>query len=374
MSRIHLGVLLAISGCEDLGNVLPTGTYDPSEHWTVVPHPCVGNRTDAMLVEDGGETVWVGCGTTNPGTGLYVSTNAGSTWGPYEETTPVAGFFSSWRVDDLSRGADGLLYVAGRDTNSSARVVSVTPAGEIVEVLTGSGQLWNQMEVGTFRMTLGGERVAESLTGTDTAYQAANAPGFSNGGEWWTSGSGGQILDLEVFGEDLYGVGSTIGQPPVVYLPPAEGRVGWQMTPVVLAEGVFGYDGELWDVHVDGTGPGGIVVAGVNQDDDYGVVYVSGTNPYIPSDWTRFNADSLFPPATEPTWMNGVCRAGDRIIAVGRFSNTNDGLVIYSDDEGVTWSQLEVPPMTRRLDNCTGDTSGTFWVTGGSGFFGIYAP
>ena len=59
--------------------------------------------------------------------------------------------------------------------------------------------------------------------------------------------------------------------------------------------------------------------------------------------------------------LNDVTRAGDRIVAVGE-----RGHVIYSDDEGQTWTQAEVPvSVTLTAVDFGSDSSG--WVVGHSG-------
>ncbi|MCA9568465.1 MAG: hypothetical protein KC656_11505 [Myxococcales bacterium] len=350
-----------------------TSPLDPfDDHWIVRPHPCVGSKTDTLLVEDDGDTLWVGCGTTTNGTGLYHSGDAGVTWAAFTATTPVPFFFDSWRVNDISRAPDGKLYIAGNDTQSLARVVSLdTTTGLVGEVLTGQGQLWNNMVVGTFRQTPGGDEVAESQNGTDSAFRASTAVSFVDGYNWWTNGTSKQILDLEVFGEDFYGVGSTIANPPVVFLPPQPPavRTGFQMTQVQLANGIFEYDGELWDIHVDDDG---ILVAGVNQDADHGVVYISGSDPYSAATWTYWGANAMFPSLA--SWFDGVCRAGTRILAVGRFSVTQDGVAVYSDDNGVTWTELALPPDTGPISNCRGFDDGSVRFSGADGFYAIWLP
>ena len=59
--------------------------------------------------------------------------------------------------------------------------------------------------------------------------------------------------------------------------------------------------------------------------------------------------------------LNDATRAGDRIVAVGE-----RGHVIYSDDEGQTWTQAEVPvSVTLNAVDFGSDSSG--WVVGHSG-------
>src|SRR5690554_5819590 len=59
--------------------------------------------------------------------------------------------------------------------------------------------------------------------------------------------------------------------------------------------------------------------------------------------------------------LNDATRAGDRIVAVGE-----RGHVIYSDDEGQTWTQAQVPvSVTLNAVDFGSDSSG--WVVGHSG-------
>lgn len=329
----------------------------PPGTWTVHDHPCRGHRTDTMLVEP--DVVWVGCGTNADGRGLYRSVDDGVSW----EGVPA---LRDWRVNDLFRGTDGLLYIAGIDRSGHGRGAVLDGKDVLNELLVSTGQLWNSMNTGSVRRTPKGDIVFESLPGTNAAYRAAGDAIFSDATEWWTRGGSKQILDLEVVAEDFYGCGSTIANPPVVFLPPKNGRRRFQMTPVELRDD---FDGELWDIHVQ---DGQIVVAGVDQDADVGVVFVSGDDPFEASSWRQFRAEAFYP--SQSTWFRGVCRGKGTIYAVGELSSSGRGIVLASDDAGDSWYPIQLPNRTGAVHVCHVDDAGTVHVAGAAGFYGRYAP
>lgn len=327
----------------------------PLAGWSISEHPCFGNRTDTLWLDDA-DTAWVGCGSTTSGYGLYLSTNGGGSWAA--PTTDPAGYFDDFRVSSVSRSADGLLYVAG--TGSGDRVVSLDTASTPMTVSTAfesMGQTWNSFHVGTFRRAPDGFAVAESLTGADLAWRQGDDASWQDGYGWWTSGSSFQILDLDELDGDFYGVGSTITQPPHVFVP-AEGS-GFAMDPVALDEGSTG---ELWGLDADA---GGFVAGGVDQERDVGVVFTTSGDPADPGAWTLLDVSTVA--GTDATWIRGVCRDGDRVVAVGEYSRTSDGLVLSSTDGGATWADqtpLESPPLHR----CA-FAGGTLAIAGAEGFF-----
>jgi hypothetical protein len=75
--------------------------------------------------------------------------------------------------------------------------------------------------------------------------------------------------------------------------------------------------------------------------------------------------------AGEPTWIRGVCRSGDTMVAVGEYSRKGTGLVIRTDDGGATWTDLtpgELPPVSK----CALLDDGDLVITGGEGLFATY--
>lgn len=342
-----------------------TPAVDP---WSWSVHPCAGNRTDTLLMVPGGPW-FVGCGTTVPGTGLFSSEDAGETWAPVDALP--TGYFEDYRVNDLFLGPDGLLYVSGANTDNGARaadaVVAIDPqatGGEVLTVFENGRQTWNSFLVGTFRRTASGFAIAESLTGTDLAWRTDDAQDWQDGYGWWPDGEARQILDLEQYNDGMYGCGSTIAQPPSVYLPP---RAPLADTLTFEVFTLDDHDGELWDLVVDAHG---VVAVGVDEDDDVGQIFVSGADPYDDTAWTKLRLDTLFPDAA--TSADGVCRQGNDIAVVGRFSVREDGIAVLSRDGGATWEDI-TPDGAPSLSTCQIDVAGHLVVAGAGGAVGRYS-
>lgn len=329
--------------------------------WTFSSHPCFGNRTDTMWFDDR-DTVWVGCGSTTEGKGLFVSRDGGASWGS------AGTFFDQFRVSSVQRAADGLLYVAGIDTTSPLRVVSIDDAGQVEPVFSAGDQVWNSFHVGSFARNADGLMVADSLTGAELVLRDGDAGAWRDASGWWGGGSESfQILDLVLHDDQFYGVGSTINQPPYVYLPPAGGQSadGFAFDIMVLGAGPTPWDGELWGIAVDDAG---LVVGGVDQDHDVGYVFWTGADPWAGVQGLEVTS---FLGAGEPTWIRGVCRSGDTMVAVGEYSRKGTGLVIRTDDGGATWTDLtpgELPPVSK----CALLDDGDLVITGGEGLFATY--
>lgn len=329
--------------------------------WTFSAHPCFGNRTDAMLFE-GRSTVWVGCGSTLEGKGLFRSDDGGASW------SAIGPYFDQFRVSSIQRAADGLLYVAGIDTTSAARVVAMSDAGAITPVFSAGNQVWNSFHVGTFAKRDDGLMVAESLTGTELVLSDGGA--WQDGGAWWGGGAESfQILDLVLYDGGFYGVGSTISQPPYVYLPPRRGQhlAGFGFDIMQLSAGPAPFDGELWGIDVDAAG---LVVGGVDQDHDVGYVFWTGADPW--AGVSAVETTSLLG-GGEPTWVRGVCRDGATMVAVGEYSRKGTGFVLRTDDAGATWTDLtpgELPPVSK----CELFADGEVVVTGAEGLFASWTP
>lgn len=332
----------------------------PNEPWTQGTHPCGGNRVSDLLWEPG--AVWLGCGEDSAGEGLFTSTDDGATWGA--PPTSPADYFADFRVISISRSADGSLYVAGDDTLSSIGAVRVAPTAPfaVTTVYEGTGVIWNTWgPVGTFRRTSLGVAAAESLNGTGAVTRTADVLAWEDGADWGGSGPSRQILDLEIYDDQFYGVGSRISEPPYVFVPQASDTTTFDMAIIPVSTA---FDGELWAIDVDA---GGIVAGGVDQDDNVGVIFTGELDARETLDFA-FHAvsDELGGAAT---WVRGVCRSGDTLAAVGEFSQLSDGFVLVSTDEGATWTDQtpsgDVPP----LQDCDFAENGTLLVAGGGGFF-----
>ena len=332
-------VFTLLFACTDAEKQDGDGAADSA--WTKFAHPCVGNRTDAMWMDDA-NNAFVGCGSTTSGEGFYQTTDGGSTWSNF---TVGNGFFDSMRVNSISRGADGNLYVAGTGSNN-ARVVYLDSGNNLQEFYLkpdSGAQSWQTFQVGTFRVDSNGRAVSESLTGSDVMYWPAAGAEYVDGYGWWNAteieGSGAQILDLEVAGDRFYGVGSTISQPPYFFYE-ADSGMGeeFAFNAVRLVDsGLSSFIGEVWDIAIDDQGD--FLLAGVNQDIDTGVLwYNNSSTPYSTADWTMVSVSDTIPVAdNNATRFYGACRDGSTMVAVGDYSQKGDGLVAYSTDGGSTW-------------------------------------
>lgn len=355
------------------GDTGTTGGTTPDPGWSASFHPCVGNRTDVMWADDR-DNLWVGCGSTTVGYGLFSSSDGGRTWS--SPTTSPNGWFDDFRVSSIQRGDDGLLYVAGIYTLGSQRVVALddsTSPGTILEVYNAGSTVGTSFHVGTFRRNSTGTAVAESLTGADLMARFDDGDDFVDSYGWWTSGSSFQILDMVLHDDAFYACGSTISEPPHVFLPPPGGQdpaAGFQLVPVNLSPGGIGaFDGELWGIDADASG---IVAAGVDQGRDVGVIFTSGADPYDPAQWSMLDVSTVL--GSDPTWMRGACRSGSTVIGVGEYSTRADGIVLRSDDGGASWSDVTPDSVgsVPSLHRCHIFDDGDVIVAGADGFFAAY--
>ncbi len=351
MSRSSVPLLaLAIApvaGCdlvEDLAQDATSGLF-------IQDHPCVGNRTDALHI-DSADTFYVGCGSTTDGEGLYRTTDRGDTWESVRD-------FETFRVTHIHRGPDDVLYVAGTGPNGQ-RVVALEEDGSLTPVMEAGTQVWSTFQVGTFVVRPDGSAIAESLTGSDLAYRPGPTAPFEDAYPWWTGPDSYQVLDATLFDGRVVGVGSTISQPPV-YFEQDESAVGFKMDDVVLDDN----DGELWSIDSDGTD---LIAGGVDQNLDVGVIYwTNSTSDRLdPAGWFAYDLRDMFEDAT---WIRGVCRDGDRMLAAGELTQFAEGILIESTDGGANWRSItpsDAPP----LSDCM-FAEGRLVVTGADGFIGV---
>ena len=290
-----------------------------------------------------------------------------------------ANFLDSWRVNHVHRSSDGLLYVAG--TGPLGRmVVSVDTSSspyEIAEVLNAGTKADFSFTVGTFLRAPDGSAVAESLTGGDYLFRPDDNAGPDPQNDGWVNAyywAGGTethgVMDMAMYDGEFYGTGSTIVEPPMVYLPDPNESDPWRMTTVQLANGIGLYKGEMWNIAIDQT-DGTIVVGGINQIADIGMIYVSGNDPYEASDWTEYSVASLLP--GKATWIRGVCANDGRIVVVGELQAQAEPIVLVSDDGGQSFDDLTpTNAASTALHRCVVFDDGSFAVTGAGGFVGIF--
>lgn len=306
-------------------------------------HPCDGSRTDTLW-RDADGTLWLGCGEAALGTGLYTSDDDGADW------RSVMGF-DEFRVSDISRAGDGLLYIAGTEVGGDDRIRSLDGA-TIASVHVATNQLWNTFHVGTFRRQDSGLAISESLTGSGMATRADDDSPWMDADPWVNGGY--QMLDLMDDDGTLLGAGSTIAQPHTVFVQ----EPGLPSFTAVTLDDSF--TGELWAIAGNN---GRYVAAGVDQDSDEAVLWTTSGDPTDPAAWTAYRQVG-----TDPTWFRDVCRNGDRIVAVGEYSRRNDGLLVESTDGGATFETTSLPEGTPGIYNCVLDGD-DLYLAGGDGYF-----
>lgn len=341
--------------------------------WTIHGHACPGlNRTDALHRDDDG-TLWVGCGTAATGYGLYHSEDGGPTW-TETSVTPEDKLFQ-FRVSSISRGHDDALYVAGINANNSDMVLridtDVSPfAAE--SVLVAGNQVGTSFHVGTYRELSDGRALAESLTGTGMLFRPDDSTG-SDATTWtdtygWFDGGAAQILDLVVHDDQFYGVGSTIAEPPRLFLPPTDAGEPYAFVTLEMAYPT----GELWGIAVDDQH---VVAVGMDQTANVGRVYVSGSDPYDAEDYTAHALHDLIgADASQVTWARGTCTRDGRIAVVGERQplGASTGIIVLSDDGGQTFTDITPDEVTATASKCLFTPDGALLVAGADGFLGIY--
>jgi hypothetical protein len=204
-------------------------------------------------------------------------------------------------------------------------------------------------------------------------YRSSDSGSWEDGSGWWREYTdfGFQILSMQTYNGGIYGAGSTISQPPHVFLPRRDGAFGFEA--IQLATGLGEYDGEMWSIHVDEEG---VVVGGVDQNRNVGMVYFSGSDPYNADGWSSLDLSAF--EAEESTWVRGVCRNNGVTLIAAEFSRLGDGLLLRSDD-GSTFTDItsslmvdggEIPPIQR----CQILDDGTEIVAGAAGFIASRRP
>ncbi len=319
-----------------------TDLNQPSlQGWTILTHPCAGHRTDALHCDDH-LTCFVGCGTTTQGAqGLYQTTDGGETWA--RPSTNPPDVLNAARVNDISRSSDGLLYIAGELTGPT-RVASLAPNGDL-EIVWDRGTTTDfSFTAGQFRRSDTGRAIANSQTGVDLVYRSSDLDDWESGRGFWSDGDdddvpqGVQFLRLQTLGDDFYGVGSTISQPPMVFLPKWTGDdFDFHILPLA-ADGLGAFTGELWDLSVT---EDFLLAGGVNQSQNLGVLFIhpmGSGDPTTTDAWNLFDVGHLFPEHT--TWIQGVCQANGVLYAVGRESSQSWGFVLRSDDGGESFTDI----------------------------------
>jgi hypothetical protein len=342
-------------------------------NWTTYTHSCPGDsRTDA-LHRDADGSLWVGCGSNASGYGLHASFDGGASWSEVQ-VTPSA-LLNQFRVLSISRGHDGALYVAGFQSSSSNMVIrldtTANPPFPASVTLTASPQVGRQFQVGSYRELSDGRAIAESHTGTDLLYRP-DAATSSSAADWTIPDTlQGQILSLVVHDDQFYGSGSTISEPPRVYLPPqGVGSPPYDFERIDLDPV---WVGELWGVAANDQR---LVLTGINQSLNIGRIFVSTGDPYDAGNYLEHDIQDIVGTGGTGTWGRGVCMSGGRVVVVGERlpEGSSSGLAMASSDGGLTFTNISppspVPPST--ISRCVLAPNGLLIVAGSSGFIGLW--
>jgi hypothetical protein len=342
-------------------DVVPTGG------WTFSGNPC-DSRTDDLWFDDP-EHGYLGCGQAASGEGFWMTEDGGLTWQDVPSSPP--GWFNSFRVNDIFRDDHGTLYASG--TGQGMGVVSVGAGGELGDVWVPGALADTSFTVGTFRVNSAGFAVVEDFAGAgimtrqdaDVASEAWDAVY----GTWTTDGQNHGILDMAMYDDRFFACGSNILEAPKVFVQSDAPTTELALDPVELSSGAFGWTGELWSIAVDASG-----IATVGVDEVGNVAHLLTTDHDAdmldPSSWRDFSVAELYP--SDQTWMQSVCRSGDTIVGVGKFSTANRGLIMRSTDNGVSWTdvtptEVDVP----NLWDCVVHEDGSFLVTA-AGWTALY--
>jgi len=344
-----------------------------SGQWSTQSHPCPGlSRTDALHRDPNG-TLWVGCGTGQNGLGLFVSFDGGPSWS--QVTTNPSGILDNFRVNTITRGHDGALYVGGVDTviGSSLRVARLGTSGPMPyamsPTLTATPQVGRQFTVGNYGELSDGRALAESLTGFDKLFRpaAGTPPAASN---WIIPGASlDQFTQMVVHNDGFYAAGSRINVPPKVFLPPQNpGAQPWDLVEVVLDPS---FDGEMWGIAVNDQR---VVAVGIDQDTNTGMIYVSSGSPYVAANYQSHRLPDIIGTGGTGTWARGVCMRGDLIVVVGERQplSSSTGRVMASSNGGVSFINITPPSPPETVSRCAIAPDGRVIVAGAAGFIGLW--
>jgi hypothetical protein len=310
-----------------------------------VENPC----SQARAVYDDGGSIWVGCSGSSAG-GLFRSTNEGASWTPAEGLSgaPPGINGASSRVNDITRaGAD--LYVCGGNNEVSPKVF-------LYRVPAGGGD-WEPLVNRDTLIDLGGTGFADcqnvvvsgdAITIDDTTgTQIATS---TDGGQTWQKASVGQVYDLDVSGDTLFGTGGTISTGPRLY----EGRVGGELAETVDLSDENGVLQEARGIAVAQSGA--LITVGatdgqgdawIRRSDDGGEGWVE----------VEVAADVDFFEDVDCAADSGLC------VAVGRVRTTDAGAMYVSEDDGASWSRYEGFAETGAFYTVDAST-GRVWATG----------
>lgn len=339
-----------------------------ADDWLSSTHSCAGfNRTDAIHRDSDG-TLWVGCGSNTTGYGVHFSQDGGDTWSEPPLTVPTE--LDDFRVNTISRGADGHLKIGGTEAASMRMVLSLDTSGATYPVsleLAGVNQIGRLFPVGTYRELSDGSGMAEQSTGTGALFNDGSAG--TSASNWDDAGTPEQILGMVVHDDKFWGCGSRIAASPRLFLPPTNPASEPYELLMVEPNLPADWEGELWGLAVNDQR---LVAVGVDQNgtQSRGKILVSSANPYDMNGYTEHDVSDILGISSPYTWADGVCMRGDTIVVVGRRGN-NDGFVVMSSNGAQSFFDATPADVPGHVSKCLIEPDGTVVVTGEASYIGI---
>ena len=153
------------------------------------------------------------------------------------------------RVGSIQRADNGNLYIAGTG-ESSIRIVYLDSSDALQSTTLNQKPVHNRGKpIKLVLDWMGMVVVFESLTGSTYTGQVSVMPSVDMAGGMTPSGSGAQILDMEI-PITLFAVGSTINQPYFFY--ESNMTDTFSMETIKLSGGsIAAFEGEVWDIGID---------------------------------------------------------------------------------------------------------------------------
>ncbi|TVQ27254.1 MAG: hypothetical protein EA370_18060 [Wenzhouxiangella sp.] len=332
--------------------------------WSTYIVSCFASQ-ESTLHQDSDGTLWAGCGTATSGNvGVRRSSDGGQTW--HAPTTNPSGIIDTFRVHDITRGHDGALYLAGTISQEGTqyrviRLDTSTPEPYAASAtLIGEPVVPLNSTIGHYAELPNGAALAVSQVGQAKLFRPS--PSTGNMASSWTASTDiKQFTSLVTHNGQFYASGSQIGIPPRIFLPPtAPGAEPWELVEVVLDTS---FDGEMWGIAVNDQR---VVAVGINQDDNFGKIYVSNGDPYDPANFTvhEFRDGEL------RSWAHGVCMRGNLIAVVGR-RLPSGARVLVSTNGGTSFTDVS-PSGSAILSSCVIAPDGILTVMGSGGFIGVW--
>lgn len=331
--------------------------------FTDLPDPCQGGATPHAVTFLDAQTGYVGCGN---GLGLWRTDDGGASFTPGHPSSDLYVY----QVLEDSRGR---LLVCGHDYESaSADAMLYRLDGETWTTLLSYGNNADDpasvymSNCGAVAEAGDGRLVVASLTAGDLSWSTDDGGSWVKEERYWSD----ENLDpdgyayyymLSMIGlsdGSLYGAGSQITEPPVVFTPSQHPDGDWfNFHPAVVDDGIIG---EVWSLATPDDGQ--TWLAGGR---DQGASSVASGFIYRSTDGGQTWAGVLLPEGVDV--VHDIAMDGERGIAVGhRYPTTQGGFILLTADGGQSWTELEADvPILQSADAVDG-----VWWAAGDGWMG----